>query len=65
MDTKQISKEALDWQAEEDVRVLERYQDILNDKKRKAKALKAVQNKVRDLQKRAEALNTQSEKLKK
>lgn len=65
MDTKQMSKEALDWQAEEDVRVLERYQDILNDKKRKAKALKAAQNKVRDLQKRAEALNTQSEKLKK
>lgn len=65
MDTKQMSKEALDWQAEEDVRVFERYQDILNDKKRKAKALKAVQNKVSDLQKRAEALNTQSEKLKK
>ncbi len=65
MDTKQMSKEALDWQAEEDVRVFERYQDILNDKKRKAKALKAVQNKVRDLQKRAEALITQSEKLKK
>ena len=65
MDTKQMSKEALDWQAEEDVRVFERYQDILNDKKRKAKALKAAQNKVSDLQKRAEALNTQSEKLKK
>lgn len=65
MDTKQMSKEALDWQAEEDVRVLEKYQDILNDKKRKAKALKAAQNKVSDLQKRAEALNTQSEKLKK
>lgn len=65
MDTKQMSKEALDWQAEEDVRVIERYQDILNDKKRKAKALKAAQNKVSNLQKRAEALNTQSEKLKK
>lgn len=65
MDTKQMSKEALDWQAEEDVRVLEKYQDILNDKKRKAKALKAAQNKVSDLQKRAEALNRQSEKLKK
>lgn len=65
MDTKQMSKEALDWQAEEDVRVIERYQDILNDKKRKAKALKAAQNKASDLQKRAEALNTQSEKLKK
>lgn len=65
MDTKQMSKEALDWQAEEDVRVLERYQDILNDKKRKAKALKAAQNKASDLQKRVEALNTQSEKLKK
>lgn len=56
MDTKQMSKEALDWQAEEDVRVLEKYQDILNDKKRKAKALKAAQNKASDLQKRAEAL---------
>lgn len=65
MDTKQMSKEALDWQAEEDVRVIERYQDILNDKKRKAKALKAAQNKASDLQKRVEALNTQSEKLKK
>lgn len=65
MDTKQMSKEALDWQAEEDVRVFERYQDILNDKKRKARALKAAQNKASDLQKRAEALNTQSEKLKK
>ena len=65
MDTKQMSKEALDWQAEEDVRVFERYQDILNDKKRKAKALKAAQNKAIDLQKRVEALNTQSEKLKK
>lgn len=65
MDTKQMSKEALDWQAEEDVRVFERYQDILNDKKRKARALKAAQNKASNLQKRAEALNTQSEKLKK
>ena len=65
MDTKQMSKEAIDWQAEEDVRVFERYQDILNDKKRKAKALKAAQNKAINLQKRAEALNTQSEKLKK
>lgn len=65
MDTKQMSKEALDWQAEEDVRVFERYQDILKDKKRKAKALKAAQNKAINLQKRAEALNTQSEKLKK
>lgn len=65
MNTKQMSKEALDWQAEEDVRVFERYQDILNDKKRKAKALKAAQNKASDLQKRVEALNTQSEKLKK
>lgn len=65
MDTKQMSKEALDWQAEEDVRILESYQDILNDKKRKAKALKAAQNKASDLQKRAEALSTQSEKLKK
>ena len=37
-----MSKEALDWQAEEDVRVLESYQDILNDKKRKARALKAA-----------------------
>lgn len=60
-----MSKEALDWQAEEDVRVIERYQDILNDKKRKAKALKAAYNKAINLQKRAEALNTQSEKLKK
>ena len=60
-----MSKESLDWQAEEDVRVIERYQDILNDKKRKAKALKAAQNKASELQKRVEALNTQSEKLKK
>ena len=60
-----MSKEALDQQAEENVKVFERYQDILNDKKRKAKALKAAQNKVRDLQKKAEALNTQLEKLKK
>lgn len=60
-----MSKESLDWQAEEDVRVFERYQDILNDKKRKAKALKAAQNKIIDLQKKADALNTQLEKLKK
>lgn len=44
------------WQAEEDARTLARYQEIMNDSKRKSAALSQAKKEAANLQKRADAM---------
>lgn len=57
MDKKQMSEDELRWRAEEDARTLERYQEIMNDKARLDRAMKAAKKTVDNLQERAAALS--------
>lgn len=57
MDKKQMSEDELKWRAEEDARTLERYQEIMNDKARLDRAMKAAKKTVDNLQERAAALS--------
>ena len=54
--TKKMSADELRWQAENDCRTLEEYQQIISDKARLDRAMKAAKEKVSDLQDRAKAL---------
>ena len=53
---KKMSADELRWQAENDCRTLEEYQQIISDKARLDRAMKAAKEKVSDLQDRAKAL---------
>lgn len=53
---KKMSADELRWQAEDDCRTLEEYQQIINDKARLDRAMKAAKEKISDLQDRAKAL---------
>lgn len=64
-DKKKMSEDELRWQAEEDARTLERYQEIINDKERLGRAMKKAKEQVDNLQERAEALNKSITGLKK
>ena len=55
--TKELSKDELRWRAEEDARTLERYQEIMSDKKRLDMALAKAKETVTNLEQRAKALN--------
>jgi hypothetical protein len=55
--SKELSKEELEWQAESDARIIANYNEIINDKARLARALKAAQREVDNLTERADALN--------
>ena len=44
------------WQAEEDARTMARYQEIMNNSKRKNAAIKQAKLEAANLQKRADAL---------
>jgi hypothetical protein len=44
------------WQAEEDARTLARYQEIMNDSKRKSAAMSQAKKEAADLQRRADAM---------
>ena len=57
MDKKKLSEDELRWQSEEDARVLERYQEIMNDKGRLDRAMKEAKKTVDNLKERAAALN--------
>jgi hypothetical protein len=57
MDKRKMSEEQLKWRAEEDARTLERYQEIINDKARLDRAMKAAKETVDNLQERAAALS--------
>lgn len=53
---KKMSADELRWQAENDCRTLEEYQQIISDKARLDRAMKAAKERVSDLQNRAKAL---------
>lgn len=57
MDKKKLSEDELRWQSEEDARVLERHQEIMNDKGRLDRAMKVAKKTVDNLKERAAALN--------
>ena len=52
-----MTEDELRWQSEEDARTLERYQEIVNDKARLDRAMKATAKIVDNLKERAKALN--------
>lgn len=52
-----MDKQELEWQAEDDARTIEKYNEIINDKPRLERALKAVQKQVDNLTERANALD--------
>ena len=56
MDRKMTTEE-LKWQAEDDARTIERYNEIINDKPRLDRAMKAAKKQVENLTERADALN--------
>lgn len=51
-----ISKEELDWRAEDDARVLAQYQEILLDKARLSRAKKAATKEVNNLSNRLQIM---------
>jgi len=51
-------QQELKWQAESDARTLASYQEIMNDKARRTRAIKEAQQQASDLTKRANAMKT-------
>lgn len=51
-----ISKEELDWRAEDDARILAKYQEILLDKARLSRAKKAATKEVTNLSNRLQIM---------
>lgn len=51
-----ISKEELDWRAEDDARILAQYQEILLDKSRLSRAKKAATKEVTNLSNRLQIM---------
>lgn len=53
-----MSKKTMkDWQAEDDAMTMSRYEEIMQDAKRRAAAIKAAKSMATDLNKRANAMN--------
>ena len=65
MEKRKMTEDELRWQSEEDARTLERYQEIVNDKARLNRAMKATAKIVDNLEERAKALNKSLTGLKK
>ena len=57
MDTK-MSKQDLQWQAENDASTMARYQEIMSDKARMNRAIKEANKQAQDLTKRATAMRS-------
>lgn len=57
MANRKITEDELKWQAESDARVIEQYNEIINDKSRLDRAMKAAKKQVENLTERANALN--------
>ena len=55
-ENKEEKAQRLKWQAEDDAETMARYQEIMNDKSRMNRAVKAAQTKANELQKRANNL---------
>lgn len=56
MNTVKMNKQELKWQAEDDARTMARYQEIMSDKARMNRAVKAAQQEANNLEKRASAM---------
>lgn len=56
-----ISKDEQKWQAESDARTMASYQEILQDKQRLQRAIKAAEAQAKDLTKRANAMKSASQ----
>jgi hypothetical protein len=65
MDKKKMSEDELRWQAEDDARTLEKYQQIISDKQRLDRAMKAASKTIDNLKERAAALSKSLTGLKK
>ena len=65
MEKRKMTEDELRWQSEEDAKTLERYQEIVNDKARLDRAMKATAKIVDNLEERAKALNKSLTGLKK
>lgn len=52
------NKERLQWQAEDDARVMAQYQEIMGDSARKNRAIKEANKQAADLTKRANAMRS-------
>ena len=57
MANRKMTEDELRWQAEDDARTIERYNEIINDKPRLDRAMKAAKKQVENLTERANALN--------
>ena len=57
MDKKNMTADEIRWQTDEDVRTLERYQEIMNDSERKKRVMAAANEKADNLKERAAALS--------
>lgn len=55
-----LDAQAKRWQAEEDARTLARYQEIMQDRKRKVAAMNQAKQEASSLQKRADAMKLAS-----
>lgn len=55
-----MSKQDLQWQAESDANTMMRYQEIMNDKARRDRAIKEAQRQAEDLSKRASVMKSVS-----
>lgn len=54
--TKEERQRELKWRAEEDARIMAQYQEIMNNKSRRNRAIKEAQTQADDLQKRANVM---------
>lgn len=52
-----ISQQEKDWRAEEDARTMARYQEIMGDRSRMSRAVRAAKLQAKDLNTRAAAMN--------
>ena len=55
--TKEQKAQEQKWQAQDDARIMAQYQEIMNDKGGKNRALKEAKAQARDLQKRANMMS--------
>ena len=65
MSKEELSRQELEWQTTEDVATIERYQKILNDKERLARAMKKAEEQITNLKERAAVLGKSLTGLKK
>lgn len=57
MANRKITEDELKWQAESDARIIEQYNEIINDKSRLDRAMKTAKKQVENLTERANALS--------